>query len=116
MSGQCVLAVKTSEDAERVDALAGTTGDRNVTFTQTQHLSPLDDARVSGRTGGADRVVRPCDAQVQRDLTGRVVRDRTRIVVVRPTTRVVIKSLDHEDFVFGFDVAVLGDADVDADA
>ena len=37
------------------------------------------------------------------------------IVVVRPELGVVVEALELEDLVFGLDVAVLGDADVDAD-
>ena len=37
------------------------------------------------------------------------------IVVVRPELRVVVEALELEDLVFGLDVAVFGDADVDAD-
>jgi hypothetical protein len=37
-------------------------------------------------------------------------------VIVRPVLRLVVKLRDIVDFVFGFDVTVLGAADVDADA
>ena len=70
---------------------------------------------VAGGTGGADRVVRAGDAQVERDLAGRIVGHGARVVVVRPELGVVVEALELVDFVFGLDVAVLGDADVDAD-
>ena len=77
--------------------------------------APWINAGIARRTGRADRVVRPGDAQVQRNFAGRIVGHGARIVMVRPELRVVVEPLELEDFVFGFDVAVLGDADVDAD-
>ena len=70
---------------------------------------------VAGGAGRADRVVRAGDAQVQRDLAGRIVGHGARVVVVRPELGVVVEPLELVDLVFGLDVAVLGDADVDAD-
>ena len=88
---------------------------RHVALAQPQHLRALDQPGVAGGTGGADRVVRPGDAQVQRDLAGRVVGHGPRVVVVRPELGVVVEALELVDLVLGLDVAVLGDADVDAD-
>ena len=70
---------------------------------------------VAGGAGGAERVVRPGDAEVQRDFARRVVGHGPRVVVMRPVLRVVVVALQQEDFVLGLDVAVLGHADVDAD-
>src|SRR5690606_34963559 len=77
---------------------------------------PLDDARVPSGTCSADRVVRAGDTEVQRDFPGRIVGDRARVVVMRPTTRVVIEPLDDVDLVFGLNIAVFGHADVDTHA
>ena len=110
------LAVEAGEDAERVNALRHAAAQGHVAIAQPQHLHALDDARVARRTGGAERVVRAGDAQVQRNLAGRIVGHGARVVVVRPVLRVVVVALEQEDFVLGLDVAVLGHADVDADA
>ncbi len=115
MRGQRPLALKAGEDAERVNAFRDAAGQRHIALAQQQHLRALDQAGVAGGTGGADRVVRAGDAQVQRDLAGRVVGHGARIVVVRPELGVVIEALELVDFVLGLDVAVLGDADIDAD-
>ena len=114
--GQRPLAVEAGEDAERVNALRHAAGQGDVALAQPQHLHALDHAGVARGAGGADRVVRAGDAQVQRDLAGRIVGHGARIVVVRPELRVVVESLELVDFVFGLDVAVLGHADVDADS
>src|SRR5262249_48844929 len=53
---------------------------------------------------------------VERDLAGRIVGHSARVVVMRPHARAVVVPFDLVDFVFGFDVAVLSDADVHADA
>ena len=60
--------------------------------------------------------MRPGDAQVQRDFAGRIIGDGPRIVVVRPIARVVVVALELVNLVFGLDVAVLGHAEVNADA
>ena len=70
---------------------------------------------VARRAGRPQRVVRAGDAQVQRNLAGRVVGHGARIVVVRPELGVVVVALEQVDLVLGLDVAVLGHADVDAD-
>ncbi len=113
--GQGPLALEAGEDAERVNALRDAAGQRHVALAQPQHLRALDQPGVARRAGRADRVVRPGDAQVQRDLAGRVVGHRARIVVVRPELGVVVEALELVDLVLGLDVAVLGHADVDAD-
>ena len=77
--------------------------------------APWINPALPGGTGGADRVMRPGDAHVERDFAGRVVGHGARIVVVRPEFRVVIEPFELKDFVLGLDVAVLGDADVNAD-
>src|SRR5690349_8205126 len=60
--------------------------------------------------------MRPGDAHVEGDFTGGVVGDGARIVMVRPISRVVVVALQGKNFVFGFDIAVLGNAEVNADA
>ncbi len=82
--GQRPLALEAGEDAERVDALRHAAGQRHVALAQPQHLRALDQPGVARGTGGADRVVRAGDAQVQRDLAGRIVGHGARVVVVRP--------------------------------
>ncbi len=87
-----------------------------IALVQPQLLGTLNQTGITSGTGGADRVVRTGDPHVQGDFTSRIVGDRSRIVVMRPEFGVVIKIADLVDFVFGFDVAVLGHADVDTDA
>ena len=58
----------------------------------------------------------PGDSQAERHFAGRAVGDGARVVVMRPNAGVVVELGDLEDFVFGLDVAVLGDADENADA
>ena len=113
--GQRPLAMETGENAERVNAFRNAAAQRNVAIAQPEHLDALDDARVAGGTGGAQRVVRPGDAHVQRNLAGRIVGHGSRIVMVRPVLRVVVVTLEQIDLVLGLDVAVFGHADVDAD-
>ncbi len=84
--GQRALAVEAGENAERVDALRHAAGQRHVALAQPQHLHALDEPGIARGAGGADRVVRAGDPQVQRDLAGRIVGHRARIVVVRPET------------------------------
>ena len=71
--------------------------------------------RISRRAGRSDRQVGSGDLEVERDLAGRVVGHRARVVVVRPDAGVVVEFGDLEDLVLGFDVAVFGGADVHAD-
>ena len=95
-----------------MDALAGPAGNRDIALFEPQHLSPLNDAGVARGTCGSDRVVRTGDFQIQRDLARRVVRDRSRVVMMAPHVGVVIESFDQKDFVLGFDIAMLGHADI----
>ena len=74
-----------------------------------------NEAGVPRRTRRPESQVRTGDSQIERHLPGRVVGDRPRVVVMRPDAGVVAEFRDLVDFVLGFDVAVLGDADVDAD-
>ena len=109
------LAVEAGEDAEGVNALRHAAAQGDVAIAQPQHLHALDDAGIARGAGGAERVVRAGDAQVQRNLAGRVVGHGARVVVVRPELRVVVVALQQVDLVLGLDVAVFGHADVDAD-
>ncbi len=113
--GQRALGFEAGENAEGVNAFRNAAGQGDIAFAQQQHLRALNHPGVARRAGGADRVVRSGDAQVQRDLAGRIVGHRARVVVVRPELGVVIERFELEDFVFGLDVAVFGDADVNAD-
>ncbi len=115
MRRQCSLALEAGKNAERVNAFRNAAGQRHVALAQQQHLRPLNQAGVAGGTGRADRVVRAGDAQVERDLAGRIVGHGARVVMVRPELRVVVETLELGNLVFGFDVAVFGNADVDAD-
>ena len=113
--GQRPLAVEAGKNAERADALRDAARQGDVAIAQPQHLHALDDARVAGGAGCAERVVRAGDAEVQRDFAGRIVGHRPRIVVMRPILGVVVVAFELVDFVFRLDVAVLGHADVNAD-
>jgi hypothetical protein len=115
VGGQRSLALETGEDAERVDAFRDAPGERQIAVAQPQHLGALNQPRVAGRTRRPDRIVGPDDAHVQRHFAGGIVGHGARIVVVRPEAGVVIVALQLVDFIFGLDVAVLGDADIDAD-
>lgn len=116
VSGQGILRIEAGKDPKGVNRFARPAGDRHVAFFQTQHLRPLDDPRVAGRTGRTDRIVRPGDSQIQCDLAGGIVGHRARIVVMRPNVGVVIETFDHKDFVFRFHVPVLGHTDIDSDS
>jgi len=76
----------------------------------------VNEAHITGGAGGTDRVGGTGDAEIEGDFTGRVVGNRARVVIVRPILRIVVKLRDGVDFVLRLDVAVLGGADVDADA
>ena len=115
MLGQRPLTMEAGEDAEGVDALRHAAAQGHVAIAQPQHLDALNNAGVSRGTGGPERVVRPGDAEVQRNFAGRVIGHGSRVVVVRPVLRVVVVTLEQKDFVLGLDVAVLGHAHVDAD-
>ncbi len=82
VSGQCTLALETGEDAERVNTLRDTSGDRDVTFAQTQHLQRLDETSISRGTSGTNGQMRPRDPEAQRYFSRRIVRDRTWVVVM----------------------------------
>ena len=56
------------------------------------------------------------DPHIDGDLARRVIRDGARIVVVRPEACVVFEFGDVIHLVLGLDIAVLGGADIDADA
>jgi hypothetical protein len=109
------LALEACEDAEAAGGFAGAARQRDVDFAELQHLHALDEPRVACRTRRADRVMRPGDAEVHRHLSRRVVRHGARVVVVCPVADVVLELRNVVDLVLGLDVAVLGDADVDAD-
>ena len=89
-----------------------TAAEGNIALAEQQLLGTLNQSRVAGRTGGTDRVVRSGDAHVQGDLAGRVVGHGARIVMVRPNTGVVVVLFDLVDFIFGLDVAMLGNTDI----
>jgi len=114
VAGQGPLAVETGKDAERANALRHPAANRQVALAQAKHLHALDDSRIARRTGRPQRVVRPGDPEVQRDLSGRVIGHRSRIVMVRPELRVVAEFFELVDLVFGLDVAVFGHADVNS--
>lgn len=79
-------------------------------------MGGLDDTGVTGGAGGADGVVWACDVEVEGDFASWVICDGSGVMVVGPEFGIVVKLGDVEDFVFGFDVTVFGDAEVDADA
>ncbi|MFM2001669.1 MAG: hypothetical protein RI963_1095 [Planctomycetota bacterium] len=60
--------------------------------------------------------MRSGDPKIQGDFAGGVVGDGAWVVVMGPDGGVVIEPFDLVDLIFGFDVAVFGDTDVDADA
>ena len=96
-----------------MDALARSAGDRQITLTESEHLSALNDPRVTCSTGGPDRVVRTCDPHVQCNFTSGVVSNRSWVVMMGPTAGIVIKSFDHMDFCLY--ITVLGDTYINSD-
>ena len=107
-----VLGFEASENPKRVDALAHATANREVHLAQTQHLRGVDQPHVSCRTRSPDRVGGARHAEIERRLTGGVVRDSPGVVIMRPKLRIVVKLRDVVDFVLGLDVAVLRAANV----
>ena len=113
MGGKGILAIEAGKNPEGMNALAGSTCNRQIAFMQAKHLSTLNDARVSCSTSGPDCVVRTSHTHVQGNFPRWIVRHGAGVVMVRPATCVVVETLDHVNFVFGFDVSVLGDSNVD---
>ncbi len=116
MVGQSSLALEAGENAERVHALRNSARKSQVAFVQPQHLSPLNQTRVARGTGGTDRVVWTGDSHVEGDFARRIVGHGARIVVMRPKGGVVVVALQLVDFIFGFDIAVLGDTKIDTNS
>src|SRR5690606_9761022 len=116
VGGEGVLGFEAREDAEGVNAFADAAADRQVHLAEAKHLRGVDQAEVAGGAGRADGVGRAGGAEVQGGLAGGVVGDGARVVVVRPILGVVVELGDGVDLVLGLHVAVLGAADVDADA
>jgi len=115
-SARGVLGLETGEDPEGPDRLGDAAGERHIHLSELNHLRRLDQGGIAGGTCGPDRVVGAGDAEVHRNLAGGVVEDGSRVVVVGPVVGVVVVPADVVDFVFGLDGAVLGQADIDADA
>ncbi len=109
------LTFEAGKDAEGVNAFGNAAGQGQVAIAHPEHLHALDQPDVSRRASRADRVMRPGDSHVQRDLPGRVVGHRAGIVVVRPEAGIVVVAFDQIHFVLGFDASMLGNADVHAD-
>src|SRR5690606_17839722 len=105
------LRFEAGEDAEGVNAFTDPAADGEVDFTEPQHLRGVNQAEITGGAGGADGVGGTGDAEIERNLSGRVVGHSARVVVVRPILRVVIELRNGVDFVLGLDVAVFGGAD-----
>src|SRR5690606_659030 len=103
------LTAEAGKDAERANALRHATGKGHIALTQTQHLSSLDEPRVSRRTGGPNRVMGAPDGHVQRNFPGGIIRDGAGIVVMRPIARIVVVALDLVDFVLRLDIAMFRD-------
>ena len=103
------------EDPEGADRLRHAAREREVDLAEAQELRAVDQPEVAGRARAAEAIGRALQAEVERDLAGRVVRDRARVVMVRPVRQVELVLRDLVDLVLGLDVAVLGDAREDAD-
>ena len=111
MMGQRRLVGERREDSKRVRTFGNTAGQRHIHFSQKDLLHALNDTEIARRARRANRVVRSCDAKIDRHFARRIVRDGSRIVVVRPIFRIVVVLADLIDLPFRLDVAVLRDAD-----
>ena len=112
MLGQRALALEARENPKRMNTLRHASRQRDIAFIQSQHLRALDQSGVARRTRSSDCIVRTDDARVQRDLAGRIVGDRARIVMMGPEGGVVVVTLQLKDLILRLNVAVLRDADV----
>ena len=110
-----VLSVERGENPERMDTFRNAPRQRDVDFAESELLDALNNPGVPRSAGGPERVVRPGDSVPKRNFARRVVRDGARVVVVRPIRAIVIVLLNLVNFVFRLDVAVFGNADVNAD-
>ena len=107
------LGFERRKDPKRVDTFRYAACDSDIAFMQSEHLNALDNPCVTRRTRGTNRVMGAGDSQVQGDFTSGVVGHGARIVVVGPIGRVVFVLLDGIDFVFGLNISMLGDTDID---
>ncbi len=114
MRCQSPLRFEACKDPKRMDALRNATTKGQIALVEAEHLHPLDQTSVTGGACGADRVVGPRHPEVESHFSGRVIGHRARIVVVRPELGVIVVTLNVIDLVFGFDVSMFGDADVDS--
>ena len=115
MPGECVLGRKAREDPERVDRLGHTAGERDIDLPEPQHLDTLDQAGITRRAGGPDRIVWADQAQIDRHLPGRVIRPRPVVVMVRPELYLIIVLTYDVNLVLGFYRAVLGNSHIRTD-
>ncbi len=111
MGCQSVFSGKTRKDPKRVNRLGNTAGQGDIDFAQPQHLNSLNDSCVAGRTRRAHGVMRACQPKVQRHLPGRVIGNRTRVVVMRPILSVIAVLADNVNLVLRFNRTMLGNAD-----
>ena len=108
------LRVKRRKNTERMNTLGNAPRKRQVDFSQSELLHSLNQRRVSSRARSAQRIMRPRDPITQRYFPCGIIRDRSRIMVMRPVRAVVIILFDFVDLIFGLDVPVFRHADIDA--
>ena len=89
MRAEGALILEAGKNAEGMNRLRDTACKGEVDFPKLEHLCGLDQAGITCRTGGTDRVVRSGDAHVHRYFTCRIIRHRPGVVVVGPIFRVV---------------------------
>ena len=84
MTRQSPLAVETGENAEGSNAFRDSPRQCDINFSQCQQLGTVDQPRIPSGTSRSDGQMRPGDSQVDRNLSRRVVGDRSRVVIIRP--------------------------------
>src|SRR5690625_1602077 len=115
MMSECSLAFKSRKNPKCMDTFTHAAADCEIDLIEPQHLDRLDQTGISGRAGRADRIMRTSDLQIDRDFASRIVGNRSRIVVMRPVTSIIIKLGNIVDLVLGFDVSMFGQSDVNPD-
>ena len=110
------LTLEAGENPKGVNALRHAASDRQIAFSQPEHRNALNDAGIARGASRSDSVMGSRNAEIEGDFSGGIVGDGARIVMVGPELRIVIVTLKFVDFVFGFDIAMFGDADVNTHA
>ena len=112
---QSPLVLEASKDTECMYAFTYTAYKRHINFAQTKHLNALNQTKITARTSAPQGIMRTRDTQIDRNLAGWIIRYRSRIVVMIPEASIVAKFGNLINFIFSFNIAVLGDTNIDTD-